>query len=84
MPSTAPWWRFEADEVDAAAHAGWSVVVTGPAILVTDPAEHDRLALTGPRSWVPWPQEAFVRIEPELVTGRMLIRGRSQYGVELP
>ncbi|MGW7673106.1 pyridoxamine 5'-phosphate oxidase family protein, partial [Streptomyces sp. NPDC054775] len=27
---------FEADEVDAVAHSGWSVVVTGSAAVVTD------------------------------------------------
>jgi nitroimidazol reductase NimA-like FMN-containing flavoprotein (pyridoxamine 5'-phosphate oxidase superfamily) len=74
---------FEADEVDAAAHSGWSVVVTGPATVVKDHAEHERLLRTGPRSWVPSPQEVFVRIEPELVTGRELVGGRSLYGVEL-
>lgn len=74
---------FEADEIDAAAQSGWSVVVTGRAALVTDPAEHERLARTGPRSWVPWPEEVFVRIEPELVTGRDLVAGRSLYGVDL-
>jgi nitroimidazol reductase NimA-like FMN-containing flavoprotein (pyridoxamine 5'-phosphate oxidase superfamily) len=74
---------FEADEVDAVAHSGWSVVVTGPAIVVTDPAERERLARTGPRSWVPAPEEVFVRVEPELVTGRELVGGRSMYGVNL-
>ncbi|KUO17745.1 pyridoxamine 5'-phosphate oxidase family protein [Streptomyces dysideae] len=74
---------FEADDVDADAHSGWSVVVTGPATVVTDPAEQERLARTGPRSWVPSPQEVFVRIEPELVTGRELVGGRSMYGLDL-
>ncbi|MGW1555673.1 pyridoxamine 5'-phosphate oxidase family protein [Streptomyces sp. NPDC002144] len=74
---------FEVDEVDAATHSGWSVVVTGPAMVVTDPAEHERLTRTGPRSWVPSPREVFVRIEPELVTGRELVGGRSLYGVQL-
>src|SRR5215208_5008108 len=59
---------FEADEVDAALHSGWSVVVTGAATSVTDPAEHARLLRDGPRSWAPAPQEVFVRIDPELVT----------------
>lgn len=72
---------FEADEVDAVAHAGWSVIVTGQAAVVTHPAEHERLLRTGPRSWVSWPEEVFVRIEPELVTGRALVDGRSRYGV---
>ncbi|MFC4505251.1 MULTISPECIES: pyridoxamine 5'-phosphate oxidase family protein [Streptomyces] len=75
---------FEADEVDTATHSGWSVVVMGSATLVTDPAEHARLLRTGPRSWAPAPQEVFVRIDPELVTGRDLVGGRTLYGVDLP
>ncbi|MCW7945072.1 pyridoxamine 5'-phosphate oxidase [Streptomyces hygroscopicus] len=71
---------FEADEVDAAARSGWSVVVTGPAAVVTDPAERDRLARTGPPSWVPSSEEVFVRIDPELVTGHELVGGVSLYG----
>ncbi|MGW3108769.1 pyridoxamine 5'-phosphate oxidase family protein [Streptomyces sp. NPDC001100] len=74
---------FEADEVDPVAHSGWSVVVTGSATVVTDPAEHDRMLRSGPSSWVPWSQEVFVRIDPELVTGRELVGGRSMYGVGL-
>ncbi|MGW1551191.1 pyridoxamine 5'-phosphate oxidase family protein [Streptomyces sp. NPDC002346] len=74
---------FETDDVDADRHSGWSVVVTGSATVVTDPAEHERLARTGPVSWVPAPQEVFVRIEPELVTGRELVGGRTLYGVDL-
>ena len=75
---------FEADQVDAATHSGWSVVVTGSATPVTDPAEHARLLRSGPRSWAPAPQEVFVRIDPELVTGRELVGGRTLYGVHLP
>jgi len=75
---------FEADEVDAATHSGWSVLVTGAANLVTDPAEHARLLRTGPRSWVPAPREVFVRIDPELVTGRELLGGHTPHGVCLP
>lgn len=74
---------FEVDEVDAVAHSGWSVVVTGSATVVTDLAEHERLTRTGPSSWVPSPQEVFVRVEPELVTGRELVGGHSMYGVDL-
>lgn len=74
---------FETDDVDADRHSGWSVVVTGTATVVTDPAEHERMARTGPVSWAPAPQEVFVRIEPELVTGRELVGGRTLYGVDL-
>ncbi|MEU5622623.1 pyridoxamine 5'-phosphate oxidase family protein [Streptomyces tendae] len=75
---------FEADEVDAATHSGWSVVVTGLASVVTDPEQHEQLIRTGPRSLVPWPVEVFVRVEPELITGRELVGGRTLYGVKLP
>jgi nitroimidazol reductase NimA-like FMN-containing flavoprotein (pyridoxamine 5'-phosphate oxidase superfamily) len=74
---------FEADQVDVATQSGWSVVVTGTATVVTDAEEHERLARTGPRSWVPAPREVFVRIAPELVTGRELVGGRTMYGVDL-
>ncbi|BCM64791.1 MULTISPECIES: pyridoxamine 5'-phosphate oxidase family protein [Streptomyces] len=72
---------FEVDAVDADTYAGWSVVVTGRAEIVTDPAEAARLERTGPRSWAPSPEEVFVRIEPELVTGRELVGGRTMYGL---
>ncbi|MFE9609751.1 pyridoxamine 5'-phosphate oxidase family protein [Streptomyces sp. NPDC006012] len=74
---------FEADQVDADTQSGWSVVVTGAATVVTDSAEHERLVRTGPRSWVPTPHEVFVRIAPELVTGRELVGGRTLYGLDL-
>ncbi|MER5434118.1 pyridoxamine 5'-phosphate oxidase family protein [Streptomyces sp. NPDC002588] len=63
---------FEADEFTTATRSGWSVVVTGRATVVTDPAEHERLSLTGPRSWMPVQDGVFVRIESELVSGREL------------
>jgi uncharacterized protein len=75
---------FEADEVDAATHSGWSVVVMGTAAVVTDSAEHTRMLLTGPRAWAPVPEEVFLRIAPELLTGRELIGARSVDGVRLP
>jgi nitroimidazol reductase NimA-like FMN-containing flavoprotein (pyridoxamine 5'-phosphate oxidase superfamily) len=68
---------FEADEFDAANRSGWSVVVTGPAAVVTDPAEHERLLRSGPRSWMPIREDVFIRIESAMVTGRELtdVRG---------
>ncbi|MGW2745512.1 pyridoxamine 5'-phosphate oxidase family protein [Streptomyces sp. NPDC001450] len=74
---------FEADAVDVNTHSGWSVVVTGRAEIVTDPAEAARLERIGPHSWAPSPEEVFVRIEPELVTGRELVGGRTMYGLHL-
>ncbi|WP_367319972.1 pyridoxamine 5'-phosphate oxidase family protein [Streptomyces sp. HUAS ZL42] len=63
---------FEADEFDAATRSGWSVVVTGRATVVTDPAEHERLLQAGPTSWMPLRESVFVRIESEMATGREL------------
>lgn len=63
---------FEADEFDAATQSGWSVVVTGRATVVTDPAEHERLSQAGPPSWMPLRDPVFVRIESEMATGREL------------
>ncbi|WP_037864345.1 pyridoxamine 5'-phosphate oxidase family protein [Streptomyces sp. NRRL S-340] len=73
---------FEADEVDAATRSGWSVVVTGSASVMSDPAERGHLVADWPPSWVPSPREVFIRIEPELVTGRELVGGRSLYGLD--
>ncbi|MET8565138.1 pyridoxamine 5'-phosphate oxidase family protein [Streptomyces flaveolus] len=72
---------FEADAADVDTHSGWSVVVTGRAVIVTDRAELDRLERVAPRSWAPSPEEVLVRIEPELVTGRELVGGRTMYGL---
>ncbi|WP_030345960.1 pyridoxamine 5'-phosphate oxidase family protein [Streptomyces sp. NRRL S-1022] len=60
---------YEADAVDPAGHLGWSVVVTGYARLVTDPAELDRIReLLQP--WVPMQgMDQAVRIRPEVVSG---------------
>ncbi|MER5436692.1 pyridoxamine 5'-phosphate oxidase family protein [Streptomyces sp. NPDC002588] len=63
---------FEADELDADTRSGWSVVVTGRATVVTDPAEHERLSQAGPRSWMPLSDAVFVRIESGMITGREL------------
>ena len=63
---------FEADEFDAETRSGWSVVITGRASVVTDPAENERLSQSGPVSWMPLQDAVFVRIESEMVTGREL------------
>ncbi|MFF5159563.1 pyridoxamine 5'-phosphate oxidase family protein [Streptomyces sp. NPDC000348] len=63
---------FEADEFHGETRSGWSVIVTGRATVVTDPAEHERLARTGPASWMPLRETVFVRIGAEIVTGREL------------
>ncbi|MFE6691028.1 pyridoxamine 5'-phosphate oxidase family protein [Streptomyces sp. NPDC057743] len=63
---------FEADWFDGAAQSGWSVSVIGRAALVTDPKEQEHLREVGLRSWMTVARDAFIRIAPELVTGRLL------------
>jgi nitroimidazol reductase NimA-like FMN-containing flavoprotein (pyridoxamine 5'-phosphate oxidase superfamily) len=63
---------FEADDFDAESRSGWSVVITGRATVVTDPTEHEHLLRSGPRSWMPIHEDAFIRIESAMVTGREL------------
>jgi nitroimidazol reductase NimA-like FMN-containing flavoprotein (pyridoxamine 5'-phosphate oxidase superfamily) len=70
---------FEGDEFDPATRSGWSVVVTGRAAVVTDPAEHERLSRSGPASWMPRCDEVFVRIECEMVAGRELTGTRTPF-----
>jgi nitroimidazol reductase NimA-like FMN-containing flavoprotein (pyridoxamine 5'-phosphate oxidase superfamily) len=63
---------FEIDGADAAARTGWSVVVRGEAIEVTDPAELARLRKLPLDPWAPGPKTHHVRILPAVLTGRRI------------
>ena len=65
---------FEVDEADALGHAGWSVLVVGPAAEVIDPVELDRLAHLPLTKWIGEEPGALVRIRAARVSGRALIR----------
>jgi hypothetical protein len=62
---------FETDELDAGQQAGWSVTAIGRAQEVTDPEDISRLQKMGLSSWTPT-KEHFIRISPEILTGRRL------------
>jgi nitroimidazol reductase NimA-like FMN-containing flavoprotein (pyridoxamine 5'-phosphate oxidase superfamily) len=64
---------FEADQFDESAGSGWSVTVTGRATLVTESGARNRAREADPRSSAPTRDEIFIRIAPELVTGRIAI-----------
>jgi uncharacterized protein len=69
---------FEADSVDTARNAGWSVTVIGHSQEVTDPDEIGRLEHMGLSSWAPGSREHFIRISPGILNGRRLsIQGSS-------
>lgn len=63
---------FEADDLDRAAHSGWSVTVTASAQLVTDEAELAKARVDGPVPWAPGIKEFLIRIPLTMVTGRRL------------
>ena len=63
---------FEIDEIDVVSRSGWSVVLTGYLQLVDDPAEVGRLERLGLRSWAPSAHDRYLRLRPDLVTGRRI------------
>lgn len=63
---------FEADSVDPASRAGWSVTVIGHSHEVTDADEISRLEQIGLSSWAPGEHEHFIRISPGILNGRQL------------
>lgn len=63
---------YEADSIDPETHLGWSVVATGYALPVTDPADLARYR-TLLRPWVTGTMDHAIRIRPDLVTGVRLV-----------
>lgn len=62
---------YEVDRLDPQTRAGWSVVVTGYAEVVADPAETERYRKLV-RPWVGGSMDVVVRITPDLVSGYRL------------
>ena len=63
---------FEIDGIDAGTCTGWSVLVRGETVEVTDPGELARLRELPLRPWAPGPKDHYVRILPALLTGRRI------------
>ncbi|MGV0811721.1 pyridoxamine 5'-phosphate oxidase family protein [Mycolicibacterium boenickei] len=63
---------FEADELDADLHTGWSVTIVGHAEPITDVDEQVEVAGTFVQPWAEGRRDHFVRIRTEKVTGRQL------------
>jgi nitroimidazol reductase NimA-like FMN-containing flavoprotein (pyridoxamine 5'-phosphate oxidase superfamily) len=75
---------FEVDDMDPIAHTGWSVVVTGVAREVTDPAELARLAGENIPRWAPRGECRTVAVSTDLVSGRRLAHGIAANEPESP
>ncbi len=63
---------FEVDQIDDAGQVGWSVTLVGRATEVTDQARLDELRALPLRPWAPGERDHFIRIHPELLSGRRI------------
>jgi nitroimidazol reductase NimA-like FMN-containing flavoprotein (pyridoxamine 5'-phosphate oxidase superfamily) len=66
---------FEVDESRSADQEGWSVLVHGSASEVTDPGQLEALRGSPLRSWVRSPDDHWVRIRIEAISGRSVHGG---------
>jgi uncharacterized protein len=66
---------FEVDDFDVLSHSGWSVLVTGIARPVVDPAEGERLRAAGVPRWLSDDGARLVAISTERISGRRLVSG---------
>ena len=65
---------FEADDLDAATSSGWSAVVTGRAVRVTDPELIARYQAVPLVPWAPGERDQFMTITTEVIEGRRVRR----------
>lgn len=70
---------FEVDAVDEHARTGWSVLVQALAEEVTGSARDElveRLHAAGGAPWAPGEHGHWIRLVPEVITGRRIVPGR--------
>ena len=75
---------FEVDDADPLFHRGWSVLVTGHASVVEDPAVLARIERLPVRRWVPGGPTRWVRVPLERVSGRRIVPRGSPLGASGP
>jgi nitroimidazol reductase NimA-like FMN-containing flavoprotein (pyridoxamine 5'-phosphate oxidase superfamily) len=63
---------FEVDDVDNMYHAGWSVLIVGPAYEITDGSELDRAKALPLTPWAPGTKGHFIRVRSEIISGRRI------------
>jgi hypothetical protein len=63
---------FECDDIDRTYHTGWSVLFSGNAEEVREPAEVARLDRLPLGPWAPGPKAVWLRIRPHAITGRRI------------
>lgn len=65
---------FEVDHIDEALGEGWSVLISGEAHVISDPAERQLALRLGVTPWAGGDRDVYVRIVPNEVTGRRIRR----------
>ena len=70
--ATRGWVAFECDGVDSTYHAGWSVLVSGVAEQVHNAGEIADLERLPLALWAPGPKSTWLRIRPQVLTGRRI------------
>ena len=70
---------FEVDHLDSVLAEGWSVLVSGTARLVTDPAELDEVTALGAEPWAGGEREAYIRLTASEITGRRIRPARTTW-----
>ena len=63
---------FDVDHLDDALGEGWSVLLSGTASVITDPAELDRAKALGIEPWAGGNRPTYVRLAVTQVTGRRI------------
>jgi uncharacterized protein len=64
---------FEVDTHDAATQTGWSVLVIGRSSTVEDEGERAMLDARAITPWAGGERSGYVRLHPELITGRRIV-----------
>ncbi|MEA2213221.1 MAG: hypothetical protein QOF83_3169 [Solirubrobacteraceae bacterium] len=69
---------LEIDGLDPAGRLGWSVIVVGVSEEITNPSELRRIKGLGLKSWAPGHKDHWIRIRPNVVSGRRISDSKPQ------
>ncbi len=63
---------FDVDHLDDVLGEGWSVLLSGTARVITDPAELRRAIALGIEPWAGGERDVYIRLTPSQITGRRI------------
>jgi hypothetical protein len=63
---------FDVDHIDDALSEGWSVLLSGTARIITDPAELRHATALGIEPWAGGDRDVYVRLSASQITGRRI------------